>query len=200
MERNKIEKIAADIIEIEDGFDDSMFSHVMGNVIEEYAGKRSEDLFDFFDIIMDKQKKTVKSYGDADVTLKKLKVKNIPESKSLISSRKEYEALQLIVECGSIAFIVISEKKYVVSNDGDRLIRRNIYVYYCSQEKIKAVDISEKLKKSYSPGLSFKAEMTIIEEDDYYTEPVKFYNFKRNNFESFTEVYKELRNIKKQIL
>ena len=189
-EIKKIENYVAEIIKMEDSFDQSMFGRFAESLVEEYATQRSLKLFEFFDNIMENQKEAVGSYGDADVTITKLKVNNPPEENSMLKWKVTYSAIQLIVECNDYAFFVISKLK-----EREGSATRNLYVYYCPQERVESIDLSKFVKKSYANGLSFQVKVQFYGEEHPYPETIRFHDFPTNTFYHFKEVYKELRSI-----
>jgi len=195
-ESEKIEKYAKKIIDMEDSHDDSMFGHYADRLTEEYASQRSLSVIQFFDDIMTKQTEKVGSYGDADVTITKLDVKGLPKETQSIGKPPvvTYEALQLIVECNDYAFFVISKKR-----DRDHSCNRKVFVYYCEQDRVDSINLS-KIMKSGTPGeknFSFGINVHDYGDSDVIVEFSRFYDFPRNTFYHFKQVYRELRSISK---
>lgn len=193
-ESEKIKQYAKDLIDMEDSHDYSMFGFYADRLTESYASQRSLKVIEFFDDIMTRQIEKVGSYGDADVTITKLDVKGLPKERQSIGKPPvvTYEALQLIVECNDYAFFVISKKR-----DIGHFCNREIFVYYCEQDRIDSINLS-KIMKSGTPGdrnFSFCITVHDYGDEDKIVEFSRFHDFPHNTFYHFKQVYKELRSI-----
>lgn len=183
LNHNFIEEVVNKTIEIENSYDDSMFSRFARKFIEQYATQRSYDILGFFENIFLNQKNVSQSYGDADVTVTKTEIKNILEN-------EDYSALQFIVHCSDLNFFLLKETK-----DLGHFLKINFYVYFCNSKVKKSINLEQiKEEKNFCFQVNFHLEK---DGEISVTKEIDFYDFNKNSFQNFLRVYREVRSISK---
>jgi hypothetical protein len=109
--KKKIERIAEDIISIEDGYDYSMRGVILDQVVSEYIKLYGERFSEMFKVIYDNQVEVYDTYGDADVSVKKLEIDGEYIKYNRRNDRFRYSCRAILLEdlCGSSGKFLIIE-------------------------------------------------------------------------------------------
>jgi len=100
-----VEIMAKDILVMEDKYDSSMRGGFLRRLMNEYIRLQAERVYNIFDLVYTKQLKDCDDYGDIDVTIKKILVKNDLVGcgkKSEVAERYTYKCRAIVVtdNCG----------------------------------------------------------------------------------------------------
>lgn len=160
--RKTIEKMAADIIGMEDSYDYSMRGVFLDTLVTEYVKNYGERFALMFNTIYDQQKEVYDDYGDCDVKVNKLEIigdiidrKNYTKGMLEFDKKYDYSAKAfLLTDCcgcnGSfiVAKIVKQSKQFADSTD------TTYFVCETDNDDLQKVDLSK---------LSRHAETCIVE-------------------------------------
>lgn len=148
--RKAIEKMAVDIIAMEDSYDSSMRGVFLDTLVTEYVKHYGERFALMFNTIYDNQVEDYDDYGDIDVKVYKLKiVGEITDRKYMTDKMKKwddehciYSAKAFLLEdcCGSSGMFIISEVTKQSKNFSDTYDK--IYTVHQVKKIVDKIDLT----------------------------------------------------------
>lgn len=196
-QRKNIKDLASKILEIEDGYDYSMRGVILDQVVSDYIKLYGDRFAEMFRVIYDKQDEVYDTYGDADVSVRKLDIVG-EYVKYRRSDRYNYSCRAILLEdlCGSSGkFVIIEIGKVSIEYPDDIETQYHVRVV---DNDITEIEVMKYLKVDDAFVVSYQYHSAFGWELSDYTRLLYFYNRFKNLIDTIRTPYWHYTNIDPQ--